>query len=916
MRVLVLSSEGSTEQIVKAAFAPECEIVLRSPSAEAPADLQFDAVLVDDGFVSAADLDRWTTRLQSTTLLALRRNGHAPIHAPNSAWKSVHVSGQVPPTPEDLDSLREAIGRNRPARSAPLSASSSQASDERLLQAVLEATGAKVLTVDLTLEAGTATLDQWLLQAVGGPRQDPNLNVHPVDLPLLRQAIGAYLSGKTAEFSAEFRILGRSGQWEWVQHRSLPETDDPKRTPRRIVIVQTSHTAVRRAAAFQERQAQILERLVAGDELSEILVSLIQAIEANYTGAIATVARLDETDQKLYHLAGPSLPAEFHAALDGLAIGPSVGACGAAAFLKQRVVLTDIWENDSCRPFRNLFERFNLQSVWAQPIIGSEGQVLGTFAIYHRERHAPDVGEMRLIETAANLAGLAMERWGQLNSLVQVEKRLLKLADLGRLYPWDYDVEQQRFTYLGPQVETILGYKPEELLTRERWLTIIHPEDLPQVSERARRSEPNGENFMVEYRAFARDGRVVWLQGLFSRVMHNGKPVRLQGFSIDITDRKLAEGALRESEERYRILADFSSDIISRMDLEGRLLYISPACRTLLGFEPEQLIGTVAFEVIHPEDVPAVSQHWEALATQDHVVATYRTRRADGSYMWFETRGKRLAAKNGAGFEVIATSRDITEQIEYARKLREREAELAHAERLGTMGQMAAELAHELNQPLQAISNFAEAARHWLESPSDDLESLRRWNNQISQQARRAAEVVRRILNFVRKGELDRAAFDLTACVRDLQPLLEVAAKSHRAKVDYQLEDNLPEVVGDRLLIEQVIVNLFRNALEAMADRDAADRVVTVRTYATDDQRVGMSVADRGRGLDDDETQHVFEPYFTTKSDGTGMGLAICRSTIDAHEGRIWAENNEQGGATFSFVLPLQSADSAHRVRR
>jgi|GEM_PF-1115747 len=917
MRVLVLSDEDSTGQTVQAALARDCDIVLCSPGSDMPAASAFDAIVLDES-VSSADAQNWVARLAPTTVLCIQRPGRTPAAVPTAGWNRVKISGRNPPTRQDVEALRQAL-LLKGEHSAQIRREAHETDEpvaNQHLQAVLEATGAKVISFELTGDDPASPIEQWILQSAGGPRQDPKLNVHPVDLPRLRQAVASYLTGSSPEFDVEFRVIGRSGQWEWVQQRAINGHERSEHPPRHVLLVQTSHTAARRAANFQERQAQILDRLVAGDDLREILIFLIEAIEENYTGAIATVARLDEAAGKLYHMAGPSLPPDFHAALDGLLIGPQVGACGAAAFLGRRVVLTDMRADESCRPYRELFERFRLRSVWSQPIVGSEGNVIGTFAIYHREMHGPDAGEVRLIETAANLAGLAMERWGQIHSLLQVEKRFLKLADLARLFPWDYDVELQCFTYLGPQVETILGYTPKELLAREKWMAIIHPDDLELIAERAQHPEQFGENFSTEYRVLAREGRVIWLHGLFSVIMQAGKAVRLQGFSIDITDRKVVESAQRESEERYRILADYSSDIISRLDPEGRFLYVSPACRALTGYEPEQLIGRCAFDFIHPEDLATVHKHWASLATEQHALGTYRTLRADGSYVWFETRGQRRSAQNESGFEVIATSRDVTEQVEYAGKLRDREAELAHAERLATMGQMAAELAHELNQPLQAISNFAEAGRHWLDKPTGDLEPLKRWNNQISQQSRRAAEVVRRILNFVRKGELDREPFDLTSCVQELRPLLDVAAKNHRAKIDYQLSDGLSKIVADRLLIEQVVVNLFRNALEAMADQPVEERVVIVRTFETADQHVGLSITDRGRGLDTDEVQRLFEPYFTTKSDGTGMGLAICRSTIDAHEGRIWAVNNEQGGATFSFVLPLQSPFSAHRVRQ
>jgi two-component system sensor histidine kinase DctS len=255
--------------------------------------------------------------------------------------------------------------------------------------------------------------------------------------------------------------------------------------------------------------------------------------------------------------------------------------------------------------------------------------------------------------------------------------------------------------------------------------------------------------------------------------------------------------------------------------------------------------------------------------------------------------------------EFIATSRDVTEQIESARMLRQREADFAHTERLTTMGQMASEMAHELNQPLYAIANFAEACLGRLRQlPSGgDPAELSKWIEQIAQQARRAGSVVRRIAQFVRKGELDQESLDLNQRVLDTSVLLEFATGKRGIHVDYDLTPDLPPIVADRLLIEQVLLNLVRNAAEAMQETEPHRRKLTIRTFRETDS-VGVAVSDSGRGIAPQHFDRLFEPYFTTKPDGTGMGLAICRSTIEAHGGRIWAENNPGGGATFQFVLP------------
>jgi two-component system, LuxR family, sensor kinase FixL len=374
-----------------------------------------------------------------------------------------------------------------------------------------------------------------------------------------------------------------------------------------------------------------------------------------------------------------------------------------------------------------------------------------------------------------------------------------------------------------------------------------------------------------------------------------------------ISTQASVEQALRESEARYRLLADHSSDLISRHAPDGRWMYLSPASRSILGYRPDELVGLDPFEFIHSDDRGRCLLALRTLLeTGRPSSSTYRARRADGQYVWLETSAKTVSNPlTGEIQEIVATSRDVTERIEANRKLHQREEGLAHAERLSTMGQMASELAHELNQPLYAIKNFAEACLGRLNQQAGGNQAdLRHWLEQIAQQAGRAGDVIRRIAQFVRKGELNRESLDLNQCIRDMSVLLEFGNKSRGIHVAYDLAESLPRVVADRVLIEQVVLNLVRNAAEAMEDTDQQKRRLVVRTFRNADGWAGVAVSDSGRGLPADYIERLFEPYFTTKPDGTGMGLAICRSTVMAHGGRIWADNNPGGGATFQFVLP------------
>jgi PAS domain S-box-containing protein len=382
------------------------------------------------------------------------------------------------------------------------------------------------------------------------------------------------------------------------------------------------------------------------------------------------------------------------------------------------------------------------------------------------------------------------------------------------------------------------------------------------------------------------------------------------GVDFDVTEQVETEDALRQSEALYRLLAENSSDLISRHKPSGEWLYLSPAARGLLGYEPAELIGRDPFELIHPDDQGRAGAALAALIeTRQPQSSTFRVRRADGNYVWSETDGRAVVDPQTCEIlELVTTSRDVTERIEADRKLRQREAELAHAGRLSTMGQMATEIAHELNQPLYAIANFADASLTLLAqqaAPPDP--SLQRWLEQIAQQARRAGDVLRRVTEFVRKGELNLAPLNLNDVAREALALLEFEIRQQLVHVRVELAPGAPDVQADRLLIEQVLVNLIRNAVEALAETRQPRRELVVHSRV-ESGGVVIGVSDNGPGLTEGQLARAFEPYFTTKSSGTGLGLPICRSTVEAHRGRIWARNNPQGGAALEFWLPAAGA--------
>jgi two-component system sensor kinase FixL len=268
-------------------------------------------------------------------------------------------------------------------------------------------------------------------------------------------------------------------------------------------------------------------------------------------------------------------------------------------------------------------------------------------------------------------------------------------------------------------------------------------------------------------------------------------------------------------------------------------------------------------------------------------------------------------ASDGAFLGYIGSAIDITQRKEAESEFRQQQAALAHMTRVSTMGELAASLAHELNQPLTAILSNAQAAQRFLATDPVDLEEVRAILADIVHDDNRAGEVIRRVRTLVRKQPREFAALDLAGIISEVVALLHSDAILHNVRVILELTQNLPHVRGDRVEMQQVLLNLLLNAFDAMKDAPRCKREVVVWAEAVRSDTVRVGVRDGGPGVSGDMRDKIFEPFVTTKREGMGMGLSISRSIVEAHGGRLWAENNSDHGATFYFILPVEGDRSS-----
>jgi len=489
-------------------------------------------------------------------------------------------------------------------------------------------------------------------------------------------------------------------------------------------------------------------------------------------------------------------------------------------------------------------------------------------------------------------------------ALRESETRFRQVAENALEWIWEVDTEGL-YTYASPTAETILGYKNEEIVGKKHFYDLFHPEDREQTKKTA-------FGVFAEKRPFRefvnrnvhKDGQTVWLSTSGVPILdEEGDLVGYRGADTDITDHKRAEEALRQSEKTFRDLFENSPDGIFIEDPDGNVLDVNPAACRLHGMDRETLIGKNVLELVPPHKREEVTRDFPKLVTGewDHVEGYSWTE--DGRAIPVELRVSRFQYAGQPA--LLLHVRDISELRQAEEKLRRRSAELAHMARVHDLGEMATTLAHEINQPLHAISNYANGIVRRLEKGTSNADELIDAMSEVLSEAKRAADIIAHLRRLLGKRDPRPSTVDVNDVIQELLRLMDSEARRREVAVQVDLADNLPNVFVDRIQIEQVVLNLVRNAFDAMSDVPQDQRKLTITTSLSEGIALEIAVRDAGKGLSPDIADWVFDPFFTTKTDGLGMGLAICRSIIEAHEGRICVEPNTPQGTTFRITLPV-----------
>ncbi len=766
-------------------------------------------------------------------------------------------------------------------------------------------------------------------------------------------------------------------------------------------------------------QKQILEMIAKSTPLSDTLNAVVKIIEQQSKDVMGSILLLDKEGEHLIHGAAPSLPEIYNAAVHGTAIGPNVGSCGTAVYRKESVIVTDIASDPLWANYRDFTLNLGLRACWSTPLLSSQGQVLGTFAMYYSQPHTPQDFEWELIEVASSLAGIAIERkqaeesLQQLNEdlenrviertselskalkqlqteiaerqeteqeLTESERRFQKLAANlpGMIYQCLLRSDNSvNFPYVSPACREMFELEAKAIQQNSDLLIdLIHPDDRPDYYESVAISAKNLQPWHWEGRLILPSLKIRWFQVNARPEAKENGDILWDGITIDITDRKQAEAALQESQQFIQKIADATPGILYLYDLEEqRNVYANSSVGTILGYtfdEIKEMGATFLPQLIHPEDMAKIVEHHAKFAeTEDGEIVEieYRMKAANDRCFWLQSRDT-IFSRNAIGQPklIVGFAQDITtrkagesalqesearereraQQLEAALvELRSTQTQLVQTEKMSSLGQLVAGIAHEINNPVNFIHGnikyLKDYTKHLLdlvhlyaqESPEPnpiivnkieemDLDFLAEDLTKIVSSMQIGTERIRQIVlslrSFSRLDESEMKPVDIHAGIESTLLILQ-----HRLKglngwpaIDVINEfSQLPLVECYASQLNQVFMNIIANGIDAIEERyhmlsvaEAEENPgrIAIATKMMDEKMVAVEISDNGTGMPQTVIDRIFNPFYTTKivGKGTGLGMSISHSiVVDKHKGKIECISEIGCGTTFRIQIPI-----------
>jgi PAS domain S-box-containing protein len=660
--------------------------------------------------------------------------------------------------------------------------------------------------LDLAQKSAGAMAFDWYIQEeknVWSPEQEALFGLAPgtfdgtyktwksmmyaADWPTVVDAV--HHAQKTGVVEAEYRVVWPDGSLHWLSTNGRMFFDAAGEPLRMVGF--TSDVTRRKTAEVQlAGEKRLLETVATGRPLPEILGSLCSFVEENAPGCQCGVYLIDWDGPKVELAVGPTLPASYNAALEGLHITPETGPCAMAACNRTQVIAADVETDELWRtsPFRTFALDHGLRSCWSTPIFARSGEVLGTFAIYQHKPAVPTSLQQDLITQVTHIASIAIERAQREEALRRSEAFLAESQQLARLGSFSWHVATDQIAW-SEQLYRIYEIEPGTRITYEVIRTRVHPEDVSLFEKMRERAKEGDEQFEWQYRLLLPDGSVKHMHAVVHGIRDRNGDLEYIAAVQDITPRKIAQEALDKAR-----------------------------------------------------------------------------------------------------------------------------AELTHTARVMSLGTLTASIAHEVNQPLSGIITNASTCVRMLDADPPNIDGARETAKRTIRDGNRASDVISRLRAMFRKADFTPEPIDINEAVQEVIELSGNELQRSQVVVQTQLAADLPRIEGDRVQLQQVMLNLLLNGADAMRDVDDRPRDLVVTTESERLGRVKLSIRDVGVGFAPGGDERLFDAFYTTKEQGMGIGLSVSRSIIEGHNGRLWAEPNDGGGAVFSFSIPVQLGSAATRA--
>jgi PAS domain S-box-containing protein len=523
--------------------------------------------------------------------------------------------------------------------------------------------------------------------------------------------------------------------------------------------------------------------------------------------------------------------------------------------------------------------------------------------------------EQRVLERTSQLTAVNTDLTKEVLQRQRAEQALLRseayLAEGQRVThtgSWACNFATREVRHSSEEHSRLYGFDPERgIPSFEQFVQRMHPEDRPRVVEIAQMANCAGKDFEAHFRLLLPDGTTRYVHGVGHPVFNaSGASGEFVGILMDVTERKLAERATR----LLAAVVESSHDAIVSKNLDGLITSWNKGAERLFGYTAEEAVGQNIRLIIPPDRCDEERTIVERLTRGERVdhFETVRMRK-DGSLLDVALT---ISPIKDAADRVVGASklaRDITERKRAEEALRQAQADLAHVSRVTTMGELTASLAHEIRQPISAAVTNAKTCLRWLARDEPDVAEAREAASRLVSDVARAADIISSISLLFKKGGLQPELVDVNELVQEMIVLLRSEASRYSIPIRTELAKDLPKVIADRVQLQQVFMNLMLNGIDAMKEMSGGSEL-TIKSEA-DDGHLLISVSDTGVGLAPEQADQIFRAFFTTKDNGTGMGLPISRSIIESHGGRLWFIGNSGRGATFQFTLPAKAAAHA-----